>query len=166
MDLGFRSPRQAVNTFQVALAGDLPDLEYRCLSSAFKQRERLNQLAYREFREELLRAQPYLARFAGAELVEERELAPGTALVVARIDAWWSTVEVEVRLVREDFWELWSADRRLLDDATELSRILEPRPGSLAAVLPLPAGFDAAAVTELRAGSEWKIDDFRERPDD
>lgn len=165
-DLGFRSPRQAVNTFQVALAGDLVDLEYRCFSSAFKQREGLNQLAYREFRERLVREQPYLARFAEAELVEARALDADSALVLARLDTWWTTVEVEVRLVREDYWELWSSDVRLLDDAADLGKIMERRPGSLAAVVPLPAEFDAGPVTELRAGSEWKIDDFRQRPPD
>ena len=48
--VGFRRPEQTFRTFQTALRADLPDLEYRCLSAAFKARQepRITQIGWRE----------------------------------------------------------------------------------------------------------------------
>ena len=76
MDLGYRSPEQAFQTLRAAIRGDLPRLEYRSLSSGFRQRNSLSQLSYREFREEWYAKNPWLKPrtpiknlyFAGSEV--------------------------------------------------------------------------------------------------
>src|SRR5262245_33705193 len=77
LGVGFRSPEQTFRTFQTGLRAGLPDLEYRCLGSDFKQRAGgLTLLGYAEYRRELFKAQPWLKLAAKAKIRSVRELAP------------------------------------------------------------------------------------------
>lgn len=154
---GFRGPEQAFHTFQAAFGADELDLEYRCWSAGFKRREGVSQLAYREFRVQLLRDRPSLRCVAAAEIVATERVADDRCRLRARISTLFAHVELAVELVREDYWELWSDDRRVADDAADYATLLEPD-GGLPPGLALPPGVDASSVTEIRLGREWKID--------
>ena len=165
LDLGFRSPEQTFLTFQTGVRGDLPRLEYACLSADFRARRQLSQLAYREFREEWMRENPWLREgLAEAEIRDRRTLPDGSvALLCCSYGQWF-----ELSLVREDFAQAWSDADLLLDEAIDdrAERLLE-EPGEagsreLVAFTTLPRAAGDAPVTELRVGSEWKIDDLRE----
>jgi hypothetical protein len=158
--VGFRGPRQAFRTFQTALAADAPALEYRCLTSRF--RRGASQLAYREVREQILREQPWLRRAADAEVVSEQRPSSDRARLRARIDTPFRDVEFEVELVAQGYAEVWGEERLLWDEA----RAAAPLAGAFGAggarvELDPAAEFDAAAATELRAGTEWRIDAIR-----
>lgn len=161
--VGFRDPLQAFETFRTAIRGDLLELEYRCFSTGFHRRNGLSQLGYREFRDELLRREPLL-RWAlhRAEVVDVRR---GEAQ--ARVEARAVGRTLVLDFVREDFWEIRSGAELLADDLLPALqgtlRHQEARDGSpwLVAMVPLEGVDPDAPVTELRVGSEWKIDDFR-----
>jgi hypothetical protein len=74
LEASFRTPERTFATFQAAVAEDLQDLEYRCLSAAFRRREGVTQIVYREFRRELLAREPWLRRVSCAEVIAAREL--------------------------------------------------------------------------------------------
>jgi hypothetical protein len=163
--VGFRTPEQTFRTFQTALRAEQPDLEYRCLGSAFKRRAggdagSLNQIVYREARRELFSSRPWLKLAARAEIREVREVAPGRVLLVAEVDTWFRDETFAVELVREDFYELYAGGARIDDDFAPWSRIARAEEGTLVVRVPLPADLDVRAVGELRAGHEWKIDGF------
>lgn len=168
LDLGFRSPEQTLLTFQTGMRGDLPRLEYACLSSAFRAREGLSQLAYREFRDRWMSENPWLRKgVAEADLERREDLGPGAV----RLYLSSYGQRFELVLVREDFVQAYSGERLLHDELLErLSLRLgtEPRADGgreVFADATLPLGTGDAPVTELRVGSEWKIDDVRETTD-
>jgi hypothetical protein len=169
LELGFRTPEQTFRTFQTGLCADLPDLEYRCLAAAFKRRAAregpFSQLAYREYRSELLRTQPWLRLAAKAEIERVQELAEDRVRLVARVDTWFHDETFAVELVREDFYELWAAGRRAADDFSDWRRLAQIGEGEVTVSVPLPEGLEPAAIDELRAGREWKIDGLPARWD-
>lgn len=158
--VGFQTPEQTFRTFQTGLRAELPDLEYRCLGSAFKHRNAASLLAYLEVRRELFRTQPWLKLAAKARVTEVRELGDGRVRLVAEVDTWFHDETFALDLVREDFWELWVAGQRKADDAGEWRRLAREKDGVLVVSVPLPEGLGVAEIGELRAGREWKIDGF------
>ncbi len=166
LEVGFRSPEQAFHTYQVALASDMPDLEYRCLGTYFKRENNVNQLAYRAFREDLLDRMPWLRFLAEAQVIERRELPDGAYQIRARVDYLWKVVDVDFVLAREEYYELWAGDKLWLDDAVTFDEALAIDEGSSAMMLsvPLPSPMPPApgdmGLSEVRVGSEWKIQAF------
>lgn len=165
--VGFRTPRQTFGTFQTALRADDPHLEYRCLAQELKAREGLNEIAYRTFREELFRENPWLKLAAEGEVIGESRSDDGRCTLVAMVSKLFVERRFKVELVREDFYELFR-DGELLDDGfASFERSLAPAPpGELALRLPLPPDADPRALSEARLGREWKIAGFAEVKDD
>lgn len=124
----------------------------------------MSQFGYRAFRDELLASTPLL-RWAlyKSVIVEAEQISPRRAQIVARAVGH----TLLIRLVREDFWEIWSGSQRRDGDEAPLVDAYEQ--GYLAIVddpkrvvgqAPLTRPGLADRVTELRVGQEWKIDHF------
>ncbi len=158
--VGYRTPEQTFRTFQTGLRADLPDVEYRCLSADLKHREGVSQAMYREFRDPLFRSQPWLKFAARARIQEVIELAPDRTRIVARVCFLWHRETFAVDLVREDFYELWSAGSRVSDDVFPWEGAVRADDGRLSLAIPLPPGCPPESLDEARVGREWKIDDF------
>jgi hypothetical protein len=175
--VGFRSPRQTWRTYQTALAGDRPELEYRCFAASFKSQYGFSVLEYVTFRDELLEEQPLVRFVAEAEVVSERRSVDGNYHeLIAEISKLGTTVQMRVLLEREAFAELWVDDVQVqsigldrLDDA-QWSQ-LNANNGSGFGVSafvdyelwedPPPNGdYDERDVSEFRIGAEWKIADL------
>ena len=167
--IGFRTPEQAFRTFQTAVRLEPPDpgLELRCFSAGFRERNGASQLMWREVREQLFDRNPWLrAGIAGARIGRSEPAQGG----------WFLSVEAKgqrgaVFLVREDFAEVWAGGERVVDDPVDWPRatgVQDAGSGdrSLYGRATLGANIDPAAVTELRLGREWKIDDFALLEDD
>ena len=158
--IGFRTPEQAFRTFQTATRLDDPDLELRCFSSSFRARNQISQLTWREARAELYARQPWLrAGIVGAEVEAVEELRG-----IARLRVDTAGGDYDVILVREDFAEAWSGSERVLDSLIVWERDTGIQKGEgegrwVFGRVALPLGVDGAAVTDLRFGREWKIDD-------
>jgi len=153
MDLGYRSPEQAFQTLRAAIRGDLPRLEYRSLSSGFRQRNSLSQLSYREFREEWFGQNPWLKlALSNAEVLEQTDHPDGRSSVL-RVGILGE--DALIHLVAEDFAQLWDQNELREDLAVEdMSQHLSSQGGVWTARV--PGGGDRP--TELRLGREWKID--------
>jgi len=163
LELGFRSPEQAFRTFQVSVRADSARYEYRCFSSGFRARVGLSQLAYREVREKEF--SPLLRKgVADAEIREREEYGPRAVRFTCSSHGYW----FEVLLVREDYYQVWDGNElvhgeeieRLADVLGEEAR--EEGGRDLFAIASIPPGTDRATISELRVGSEWKIEDVRE----
>jgi hypothetical protein len=167
---GFRTPEQTFRTLQVGVRGELPGLEYACLSTGFRARYGLGQLAYREFRDRVLEHE--LAFWLGipaAELVREVPVAADRVRLECRSHG----TEFTLELVREDFWQVWTGSELLADEPLEPGEF-EQQAEVLAegdrqvvvsgyGLLPssaLPSGPEELGerLTEFRIGREWKID--------
>jgi hypothetical protein len=166
---GFRTPRQTFETFLAAFDYRVDALEFRCLSAGFRRRNRVSELTWREFRDQLEREHPLLPRLAArAEVVEEREDGPDGHWIVARA----AGRTVRMRFVRELFYEIyergelasdgrpepappWSLDR----DGLTLDARVRVDPADLATGT---ATLNAESISEFRAGYEWKLDDLVE----
>lgn len=173
-DAGFRTPEKTFEALQIGVAADLPRLEYRCLSSGFRARfnggQGLSQIAYREFRDEVLSKRlEFWLGIPDAELLEVSPLGEGRCLLKAVSHG----VEFELEMVREDFWQMWSGDELLADvplpfgsfhQWAEVYREGTGTPNVTGfAVLPNDmALMDVEQLnremTEFRIGREWKID--------
>lgn len=161
LSTSFRTPLSTVEAFQDALAGDLPDLEYRCLSSAFRARHGVSSLAYRTQREEL----PFFRQMADAEILEVRPLGPRSVEVLGRVSKLGFDRRFRLRLVREDFYEIRRGDELVGDGLAAFEELVELRQDAFGsawaqASAPVPEGLGLAEVTEVRVGQDWKIDDF------
>jgi len=158
--IGFRTPEQAFRTFQTATRLDDPDLELRCFSSGFRERNQISQLTWREARADLYERRPWLrAGIVGADVVEVEELRG-----IARLRVDTAGGDYDVVLVREDFAEAWTGSERILDEEIVWRRDTGIQKGDgegrwIFGRVALPLGVDGAAVTDLRFGREWKIDD-------
>lgn len=160
LSVGHHSPLQAFETFQTALRADLPDLEWRTLSSDFKRREGLSQLGYREFRETLFAEKPWLKLAARAKVLETLPIAPDRVRLVARVDTPLADRTFAVDLLREGFWEVADEEGVLAGELAEWDELAAVRRDRLLLALPMPAGVELTDVALLRAGREWKIDGF------
>ena len=171
--VGFRTPKQALRTFQTALRGDHLDLEYRCWSPGFRRRNGLSQHVYREGRRQLLSDQPWVRWIAKAEVVASEALGPNTHRLVCEVEVAWIERRFEIRLVRTGFLELFGDDgdesRLLYDDYLEFERAVRiaPHPDggwdlfSEIELWPENAYGDPIAAVELRVAQDWQIDDLR-----
>ncbi len=165
LSVGFRSPTQCFHTYRNAVAADQLALEYRCLSSDFKRRNELSQLAYREFRDELEGRFPWFGCLAKARIVEEQAFPPDRHRIVAEVKVLFARRRFVVDFVREDFQEVFSGEEDLLDESVawaDLVREAPQDPESLEVSVPTFGEFGLADVTEVRVGREWKIDGFGE----
>jgi len=160
LEVGFRTPEQTFRTFQTGLRAELPDLEYRCLGTEFKVRNGVTQLAYREFRRELFRSQPWLKLAATARVLRIEPRGEGRVRLEAEVSTWFHEERFTVNLVREEYYELWSDGQRAADDLASWRRLAREREGELVVTVPLPPGRTLREIDELRAGREWKIDGF------
>ena len=160
--VGFRSPDQTFSTFQTAVRADDLALERRCLSADFVSRERLSELGWRVFWEQMQKEHPFLRKgIADARPESHPDVRGGRA----RMRVGSHGREVEIQLVREDFAEAWSGTEKVADETAPFGERTGVQPGDAGSRwfygrLPLPAGADPARITELRVGREWKIDGF------
>ena len=171
-NLGYRSPAQTFGSFQVAVRADSALLEYRCLSVGFRERNRISQLTWREFRDEWYAQNPFLrSAVAKASIVAEESLGPDDHLIVA--EAYGR--KIHVRFVREGFYQLYAGAMLHADELLPWQRGLEPYLGSEAqgphsTLLTAAIELDPARVpehpTEFRIGLEWKIDGIEEPASD
>jgi hypothetical protein len=153
---GYASPETAVRSFLTALAGDRPELEYRCLSRDLKNRHQGNLIGYLVFRDELRRAQPWLKAAARAEIESVELDGPDRALVHARVDwmIWDEAFTIEV--VAYGFYE-YRSGADLLEDGYLEEFAPSARGDAVLLALPPLEEAELSDVTEARAGREWKI---------
>jgi len=161
--VGYRSPHQALETFQTYLRADLPAREYLCFSDGFRRRNGLSAATYGEGRERLFREQPWLKLLARAEVVGERAVGEEEHWIDVR--ALGRTVRV--KLVREGFFEIFGGDELLTDayaDFDALVRVAgEGRQARLEARIPLDTRpGELAGMSEVTVARHWKIDAFYE----
>lgn len=158
---GFRSPRQTVESFQVFLAADLPEREYRCFSQDFRRRNGLSAFGYGEARDELFRRYPWLKWIADAEVAGEGSDGEGRH---------WMDLEtagrtVRVKLVREDFFEIQDGQGLVTDGDADFDELAQlGSDGRLLRLrLPLDPALDGlGGVSEVLVARHWKIDDLSE----
>lgn len=171
---GFRTPEMTFKSFQVGVAADLPRLEYRCLSAGFRSRvnngQGLSQLAYRELREQVLSKRlEFWLGIPDAEIIAVESMGEGRRLLRASSHGH----EFELEMIREDYWQIWSGDELLADEAlpngsfpqwAEIYRE-DGRSPQVSALALLPSDLALRdidelnrSLTEFRIGREWKID--------
>ncbi|MFT4542895.1 MAG: hypothetical protein ACI841_004274 [Planctomycetota bacterium] len=168
LKVGFRTPLQAFESFRLAVRGELKELEYRCWSFDFTERNRLGQMTYREVRDEMMYAQGVFGRAVMGRALwkaEVIEVIPN-GQDRARVRARYRSHTLWVDLVREDFWELWGGPKRL-DDSGEMrwEDLTASGPDQydqpvFQGVVPLKSFDIENQITELRIGREWKLDGF------
>jgi hypothetical protein len=98
--VGFRTPEQTFRTFRTAFATEQLDLEYRCLSDAFRTREGLDGFSYRQLRDRLEQEIPGLHHLSRAEVRGRLERGPDRVALVARVAVLWVERWFLVELVR------------------------------------------------------------------
>ena len=163
LGIGFRSPAQAVTTFQVAIRADEPELEYRCFSDGFRRRNRISKMVWLEAREELRREYPWMRRGIVDAVIEGPVSVSGD-----RASAMLEThgTRIRVEFVREDFVELYGPEGLVYDDFQPFDRTTGVQNGSsggrwIYGTFELPPALPAGTeMTELRFGREWKLDAF------
>jgi len=157
LDLGYRSPAQAFHTLRAAIRGDLPRLEYRSLSTSFRQRNGLSQLSYREFREDWYSQNPWMRAALSSAEVLESDVHSGERRATLRVGVLGK--EAIIELVAEDFVQLWDLDELREDNAIDdIGAYLSAEDGAWSARFP----GTGPAPTELRIGREWKIDSIKQ----
>jgi hypothetical protein len=164
---GFRTPLQTFDTFQNAVADDVPRIEFLCFAPGFST------LSYLEARDALRASVPFVRKVADAVVIEERRIGPDRCVLVAEIRHTFGAKQLEFTLVRQGFYEVWAADQDAdapwEDDFVDLSAALEraesARGGTqLRGGVPFPEDVELGELTELRLGAEWKIAGVRELP--
>ncbi len=175
LDFGFRTPKQAFESWRTAVQGDLLAEEYRCFSRSWKVNSQARTLLkYATARDEILRRYPQL-RWAvyqaeDPEIVVAHEYA---VLIEAKIPGplWVKDRYLFAHLIREGFWEAYTED---YPDKPELGNDYKPadfdvfqyskRYDSFRVVVDnfSQQGDDVSpeAVLEVGAGWHWKIHDF------
>jgi hypothetical protein len=164
---GFRTPEQTFHTFQIGWRGDEPDLERRCFSRDFCERNHVSRLTYREFRDRLIADEPFLRLgIADAELDGPAEIQGDRARLRAKSHGRHFTV----RLVRDDVAEVYRDGERVLGESLsfEAHTLFQTRPeggellwGYVELPADLPKEADGRTISELRLAREWKIDDLQ-----
>ncbi len=162
--VGYHSPEQTFRTFQTALKGDQPFLEYACFSDSFRARNRLSRIVWLEARDELHREIPFIKKLGDAEILETTG-SESRASIVARAKFLFCERTFIVHFVREDFWEVWSGDDLLSDDYAELDEIVRLEDGSILVRIDGVDGIEITDITRVVADRYWKIDDFAEVTD-
>ena len=157
---GFRSPEQTFRTFQTAVRGDLKGLGYRCLSAAFKQREGITELAWREWLDALLREQPSVRLIARAEILSLEPLGEERAYLVAEVDTWFEDVRFGLSFVREESYEVADREGPLEGGFASFASVAREEGDSLVLELPFPGGARLEDLADVVLARRWKIDDF------
>ena len=174
--IGFRTPEQTFQTFQTAFASGQLDLEYRCLSEAFRAEQGVDSYTYRILRERLAEEVPGFSFLSRARIQGRVELGEARVGLVARVRVLWIERWLLVELVREDFYELYRDGERLTDGYASLGeetfqhddRWPTPRVWAYVELddplatpdLGLPAdasGLTPIELSELVVGQEWKL---------
>lgn len=163
LTVGWKSPRQAFATFQTAIRADSAELEYRCFSTGFRERNGISKLGWREARAELRRQHPWLRKGISDARLESDPVQNGPR---ARAVAASHGQRIALGFVREDFAELWQGDTLVLDEGIDFERATLEQRGAdgrrwFQASLALPSGDETEHDwSEMRIGREWKIDSF------
>ena len=118
VQIGYRSPEHVFQSFQTALAADLPDQEFRCFSYDFRRREGLSFNSYLEGRKRLLKERPWMTLVAKAEIVRSESSGERAHLLVGEIHGRQFAVE----LVRQDVFEMWAGRDLLADGPVDFDR--------------------------------------------
>jgi hypothetical protein len=162
MEVGYRTPLQTLRTFQTAVRAEEPDLELRCFSSAFRARNQISRLTWREFLEDLERREPWIRKGIADAEVEGSIERHGDR---ARLHLASHGYQMRVDLVLEDIGQVWAGDRLLVDQDLSFSDPehtgIQSGPGGgrwIYGRLALGTDADPADITELRVAREWKID--------
>jgi len=157
-----RTPRGTLEAFQNALAEDLPDLEYRCLSAGFRAEHGVSSLTYREARGAL----PFYRKLADAKVAAERPLGEGSVEFDLVLRHLFGSEHLRVRMIREEFVEIYAENDRVHDERVALEESVSIEGRDLTARVPLPRGLELGMISEWRLGREWKIDavEFLEDP--
>ena len=161
--VGYRTPEQTFGTFQTAVRADEPELEYRCFSQDFRDRNGISKLVWREARENLREQFPFLRKGLTDATTVEPVLVRGQR---ARLCVATHSYVIEIGFVREDFVEVFSGAELWFDDSIafeEHTGIQTRADGGrwIYGQSALPSGAGAVPeFTELRFGREWKIDSF------
>ena len=175
--VGHTSPEATFRTFLTAFAAGEAGLEYECLSEDFKGRihEEFTEIAYREYRSDLLRKEPSARYLPLAEITDVSYPMPGLARIQASIEVLWHETRVEVDLVRgASLTVKKGADVLVADPAQSLEEfhLRIPRdpggaPGETYRVLWLPEldGISVEEFSEVRYAVDWRIDDLRVLPE-
>lgn len=173
LDVGFRSPEQTFESFKTAVRGDLPMLEYRCLSAEFRRANGLSAHTFLEGRKQLLQQNPFIRWVARAEIVSSEPLGERRHYIEAVVKAFVTSRRLGIRLVRDDAVEIYGGQpenrgQLLFDDYVEFDdvvRIVEQDDGTweLRArerFTPYTPDADPSRVGEVRFLQDWKIDAF------
>lgn len=170
-EIGFRTPEQTFHTYVTAFATDQLDLEYRCLSSGFKERNQIGGYTYRVVRDRLEDEIPGFGFLARAEVRGRNAVDDAHVALVARVGVAWIERWFLVELVREDYFALFRDGELYFDgfapfDAEHLSIDTRWDPDRLWAAIDLddPLGEldleDPTQLSEVTVGREWKIDNL------
>jgi len=166
LNVGYHAPEQTFRTFQTALLGDRPMLEYGCFSDDFRRRNTLSLFGWLEARERLHREIPFIKRLGKAEIRRVRSLGPDRVEIEARVSVLWIEKDFRVTFVREDFWEIWAGEELLADDFAEFGDLVRASDDTVHVRIPDAGGIESTTITRVVADQYWKIDDFAEIPDD
>lgn len=156
---GLDSPRATLQAFRTSLRGDLLEAEYRCFSGAWKARNGISQVGYREFRETLLDEAPLLRwALVHAEVLSQRDAGPGRAV----LELEGAGHRIALLLVQEAYVEVRSEGRRLVSEpvaalGSQLS--YDADQGLLFGWVPAPS-VETSTIDALVLAREWKIDDI------
>lgn len=166
VSISYDTPEEALASFREAIRREDPVVLAKSLSPDFKQGSGLSGVFEARI---LFERFPYLYLLGDAEPepIERR----GAGLAVTRATSYGRTVEV--RLVRQDYWEVVTDDagREREYGAFEpwgdkLTLDLDEREGSAQATLRLPAvyaeGLRERDILRIGLGREWKVDGIRE----
>ena len=172
LDYGFRTPKQAFESFRTAVQGDLLVEEYRCFSKAWKDANGVPSiLVYSEVRDEVLAQFPKL-RWAlyRAEEPEILSAEPHRVVLQARIPGplWIADRYLVIAFIPNGYWRAVREDKplelgsgRLLDLETWRESIVyyKEHDALQATIFDFKeeARMSPNAVLELAVGREWKI---------
>ncbi len=175
LEYGFRTPKQAFQSWRTAVQGDLLVEEYRCFSRRWRARNGVTLLKYGEARDELLSEVPKLRwSLYRADAPEYLDRKDRSALLVARVPGplWINDQYLLVTLRRQGFWELSVEDTPLepefgdqVDDPFKSQLFYFDKEGDRFFVIvddytAQAEGADPSVIHLVSAGWEWKIDDF------
>ena len=175
LEYGFRTPKQAFQSWRTAVQGDLLVEEYRCFSRRWRARNGVTLLKYGEARDELLSEVPKLRwSLYRADAPEYLDRKDRSALLVARVPGplWINDQYLLVTLRRQGFWELSVEDTPLepefgdqVDDPFKSQLFYFDNEGDRFFVIvddytAQAEGADPSVIHLVSAGWEWKIDDF------
>ena len=125
--VGYRTPEQTFGTFQTAVRADEPELEYRCFSQDFRDRNGISKLVWREARERLREQFPFLRKgITAAEPIEPLEVRGDRA----RLRVATHSYVIEVGFVREDFVEAFAGADLWFDDSIGFSEHVRIQTGT------------------------------------